>query len=101
MSRVPSFQWLLVGGPLDGRTVWHTGVRVTCSVSGRFEGPSVDSPPEEALYEGRNWLFNGRLYRIGVFVPKDRPPRHALDDPLPSRINDLIRKVDLQHIAGS
>ena len=50
-------QWLLIGGPSHGTTVWiKSGARV---LSGG------------AIYEGRNYLHNGELYRIGYVNEQD------------------------------
>lgn len=48
-------QWLLIGGQQHGKTLWiKYGSRV---ISG------------EQIYEGENYLHEGKLYRIGSFMP--------------------------------
>jgi len=48
-------QWLLIGGPAHGTTVEITqGARVLC---------------QGQIYEGENYLHDGRLYRIGRHAP--------------------------------
>lgn len=50
-------QWLLIGGPSHGTTVWiKSGARV---LSGG------------AIYNGQNYLHDGDLYRIGYIDQKD------------------------------
>lgn len=71
-------QWLLIGGPRDGQTVWIVqGDHVT-----------VDG----VVYQGQNYLDNGRLYRVGFLNPNDL---------LPSRVRYLIHKTGVQQLAGS
>jgi hypothetical protein len=50
-------QWLLIGGPSHGTAVWiKAGSRV---MSGGV------------IYEGRNYLHDGDLYRVGYVDEKD------------------------------
>ena len=75
-------QWLFVGGPADGKTMWikhGASVRILTDDGG-------------VCYRGENWLENGRLYRVGAL---DR------NDLLPSKVRALIESTGLQHIAGS
>ena len=52
-------QWLLVGGPGHGQVLWiKAGTNVIYPRSG-----------EVFLYEGENYLCEGRLYRIGCHNP--------------------------------
>ncbi len=76
-------QWLLVGGPADGKTVW-----VKAGISVRW--PGGDGKTYE--YRGQNYLEGGRLYRVGCIDPNDL---------LPSKVRDLIHSTGVQHIAGS
>lgn len=75
-------QWLLIGGPADGKTVW-----VKAGTSVRWRG----SDGKDYKYRGQNYLEGGRMYRVGVTDQNDL---------LPSRVRDLIRSTNLQHIAG-
>lgn len=77
------FQWLFIGGPLDGATRWVGGAaRVqVATLGGAYE------------YLGQNFLHRGRLYRIGVGV-NQAPPS-------PSSVTQMIDDTGLQHIAGS
>ncbi len=71
-------QWLLIGGEHNGKTMWiKQGGRVSCG---------------GVIYNGQNYLSNGRLYRIGFVDPNDL---------LPSKVDAMIRAADLTHIAGS
>ena len=71
-------QWLLVGGPCDGKTLWiKQGSRVNC---------------EGTVYQGQNYLHNGRLYRVGHVDPNDLET---------GRVAGLIDETKLRHIAGS
>ena len=73
-----NIQWLLVGGPLDGKTVWvKRGGRV--QVGG-------------ATYSGQNYPHDGRLYRVGFVDPNDLEP---------SRVIGLIRSTGVQHLTDS
>lgn len=73
-----AIQWLFIGGPRDGQTIWiKQGGRV-----------AVDG----VIYQGRNHLDNWRLYRVGFLDPNDL---------LPSRVRELIHKMGVHHIAGS
>ena len=73
-----NIQWLLVGGPHHGVTVWiKQGSRVS------YDG---------TIYHGQNYLHNGRLYRVGFIDPKDLEP---------SKVARLIGETGLAHIAGS
>lgn len=77
-------QWLLLGGPWNGKTLWVTA------------GSSVRVPHEdgeEYLYAGQNYLHDGRLYRLGVC--------HSEGDADLSAAPRLIQETGLQHIAGS
>jgi hypothetical protein len=72
-----NIQWLLIGGTCDGKAVWiKQGSRVLCGGT---------------LYEGQNYLHNGKLYRIGVLDP---------NAPAPSQVGNLIDNLKLAHIAG-
>lgn len=74
-------QWLLIGGPADGETVWvKAGTSVRWSEGKDYE------------YRGHNYLEGGRMYRVGAIDPNDL---------LPSKVRDLIHSKTLQHIAGS
>lgn len=73
-----NIQWLFVGGPHDGKTLWiKQGGRVA------YDG---------AVYQGQNYLYNGRLYRVGFIDPNDLTP---------SKVAKLIAETGLAHIAGS
>ena len=73
-----NIQWLLIGGPHDGETLWiKQGSRVA------YDG---------TVYQGQNYLHGGRLYRVGFVDPNDLEP---------SKVARLIRETELAHIAGS
>lgn len=74
-----SIQWLFVGGPRHGDTLWIK------------HGSSVRLS-DGTVYQGQNFLFNGRLYRIGVVDPNAAQP---------SAVAQLLRDKQVQHIAGS
>lgn len=70
-------QWLLIGGPCHGETVWiKYGSRVLC---------------QGTTYEGENYHLGGALYRIG---------RAPAADVFVGVIPNLIRETRLQHLAG-
>lgn len=72
-----NIQWLLIGGPRHGITLWiKQGSRVATG---------------GAIYKGRNYLHNGRLFRIGFVDPNDLEP---------STVGALIDSTGLHHIAG-
>jgi hypothetical protein len=75
-------QWLLVGGPADGKTIW-----IKCGASVIIRADDGD-----VLYIGQNWLENGKLYRVGAIETNDLQP---------SKVRGLIESTGLQHIAGS
>lgn len=81
---VEQVQWLLVGGPANGRTIW-----VKSGSSIRF--PHSDG--EDYLYCGENYLNDGRLYRIGVC--------HSEGDADMSAVPRMISSTGLKHIAGT
>lgn len=73
-----NIQWLLIGGPHNGKTLWiKQGSRVS------YGG---------TVYQGQNYLHNGRLYRIGFIDPSDLEP---------AKVSRLIEDTNLSHIAGS
>ena len=70
-------QWLLIGGPFHGETVWiKQGSRVLLS---------------GVLYDGENYLDQGKLYRIGLHSP-------SFDQR--AEVSRLIAETYLAHIAG-
>ena len=72
-------QWLLIGGPRHGTTVWIKS------------GWSVVAPDGTA-YIGRNWLEDGRLYRVGF---------SDVSNIQPDAVRSLIQRLKPVHIAGS
>lgn len=74
-------QWLFVGGPADGRTLWVK--------AGKSVRMAVDDDGKECEYRGHDFLYNGRVYRVGALDPNDL---------LPSRITDLIRTTGLEPV---
>jgi len=74
-------QWLLVGGPADGKTVF-----VAQGAAVRWVG--LDGL--EYLYWGQDFIDRDRLYRVGVLELKDLQP---------DRVRDLIRSSQVKHIA--
>lgn len=74
-----SAQWLLVGGPADGTTVW---VKAGKSVM----WPGKDG--EKYLYHGHDFIDGGKLYRVGCIDDKDL---------VSSRVVLLIHRTKVQH----
>lgn len=73
-------QWLLIGGPQHGKTIWiKSGSRVAF-----FTG--LD---EVLHYEGENRLCDGKLYRLGRFSPS----AEQVD-----QIDNLIKAVGLESL---
>ncbi len=69
--------WLLIGGPAHGKAVHiKQGSRVLC---------------EGAIYDGTNYLSQGRLYRIGYHEPSEEQK---------AQTSILIEETKLRHIAG-
>lgn len=69
-------QWLLIGGPAHGTTLWIShGARVL---------------HRGEIYEGENYLHDGRLYRVG---------RHAPVAAEADQICNLIESTRLRAIA--
>lgn len=77
-----SIQWLLLGGPGHGKTVW-----IKAGGAVLYPGPRGKMPTR---YQGENYLYNGRLYRVGRC---DEKISEAL-------IDGLIQDTKLNHIAG-
>ena len=75
-------QWLMLGGPGHGKTVW-----IKAGGAVLYPGPRGRLPTH---YQGENYLYNGRLYRIGRC---DEKVSEAL-------IDGLIQDTKLNHIAG-
>ena len=84
MTAMQPIQWLLVGGPANGKTLWIKA------------GSAVRIPHENGedyLYCGENYLNAGRLYRIGIC--------HSEGDANMAAVPNMIEQASLQHIAGS
>jgi len=75
-------QWLLIGGVAHGQTMW-----IKCGNSVLFAGE------DDKMYQyiGHGYVLDGRLYRIGAL---------AVGDVVPSVVEELIRKKDLQPLEG-
>lgn len=70
-------QWLLIGGPGHGETLW------TDSATVYYPGKCL----ENYLYTGNDYVHDGKLYRIGV--------HNAVSEQM-SAIPELINKTKLQ-----
>jgi hypothetical protein len=55
-------QWLFVGGPADGATLWVDGLKTV-----RF----ATDDGAEVEYRGWDYVKDGSIYRVGVLNPKD------------------------------
>ena len=71
-------QWLLIGGPADGRVVRVDKNYPILVASG-------------TAYLGQNYLQDGRLYRLGFVDPKDH---------FSARIRILILQTGVENFAG-
>lgn len=78
-------QWLLIGGPRHGTTVW---IKAGWSVV----------LPDGTIYSGMNWIYDGRVYRVGYTCPGGADdviaPEHSV-------VNELIHKLKPEPVAGS
>ena len=73
-----NIQWLFLGGPADGKTHWvKDGKYVRWAAEGA----------KEFEYRGHDFVYNGRVYRVGALDPNDL---------LPSKVADLIQSTGLQ-----
>jgi hypothetical protein len=81
MSGPRYIQWLLVGGPADGQTIWVEADRPYIAV--REDGGM------EYEYAGHQFQYGGGIFRVGAIGPNDL---------LPSKVASLIRSSGLQPI---
>lgn len=74
--------WLFVGGPADGRTLWvEAGKSIRIAVG--------DDDRKYFDYRGHDYVYNGRIYRIGAIDPADL---------VPSKVTDLIQSTGLEPV---
>lgn len=81
-ASVTDIQWLLIGGPRHGETVW-------AGQNGRFPGPNG------TIYYKSNYPHEGRMYRIGCggFTVCDAPTQDQYD-----QVPRLIATIGLSPI---
>ena len=75
-------EWLLIGGPADGK-------KVTILHGAAIEWIGEDG--KRWLYQGRNYLHRGRLYRIGLV---------DADDAAPNKVARMIDATATKPIGG-